>query len=172
MKSDEVPADASAFIYLAKADAFDPAVFALGRLVAAPAVWREVVVDGRRMGYDDAERVEEAREEGLVTMVDLTNEQHAKARMLRARRPLGSGETETLALGMDGGRALIDDRVAGRVAEQIGVAPISTLLIPLLLVRAGRGRQEAMSLLERLALVMNVRSETAYRVAELIRRST
>lgn len=167
-----IPADASAFIYLAKADAFPAAHHALGSLFATPAVWREVVTDGRQRGYADAEHVVAAHEAGMVVQIQLTSEENVRATTLRERRPLGSGESETIAVAGDNGRALVDDRIAARVARELSIITISTLAIPLLLARRGWSQSDALALLQRLAIVMGARADQVVGIESDIRRTT
>jgi predicted nucleic acid-binding protein len=159
-----LPADASCLIHLARADAFSIATRCVDALIIAPAVWREAVEAGERLGYDDAAHIRIAAESRFVHRVQLDESQQAMAAAVAANFRLGQGESETIALGRARGRAILDDGRAARVAETLGVEPISTLFLPVL----GRGRglsiAEAHELLRRLAVVTSARAETIFEV--------
>jgi predicted nucleic acid-binding protein len=171
-ESEGLPADATYLIYIAKIDAFDLAGVCVGRLLVTPAVWRESVVDAERLGYTDASRIRAAEKTGIVHCVALDAETGRRAADLASSWRIGQGESETLALGRDVGRAIVDDGRAARVAEAIGVEPVSTLFLPVLGAMVGMSRVDAIGFLRRLAIVANARAETALEIEEFIGRLT
>lgn len=166
---EELLADATCLIYIAKLDAFDRAARCMPRLLVAPAVWREAVVDGERFGYTDAHRIRTAAEMDIVRRVLPDEETQSRAAALAATWRLGQGECETLAVARRLGRALVDDGRAARVAEAIGVEPISTLFLPALGAMRGMDNTMAIDFLRRLAVVANARAETVFTIEEFIR---
>jgi predicted nucleic acid-binding protein len=165
-----LPADASCLIYLARTDTFSLAAQCVPVLVVAPSVWRETVEDGERYGYTDAIRVRDAEEAGSLLREDLDDAQLALAARFSERWRLGRGESETLALASDVGRALVDDGRAARVAAAIGVQPVSTLFLPAMGAMQSLSTGDAISYLRQLAVVMNARAEAVFAVEEFIRR--
>ena len=141
------------------------------RLLSTPAVWREAVEDGERYGYADASRIRAAQEAGFVERYTLESDDAAVAGSLVDSWNLGHGESETLAVGTRVGRAVVDDGRAARVAEAIGVEPISTLFLPVLGVERGLATADAIALLRRLAVVMSVRAAAVFAVEEHIKRT-
>lgn len=168
---EELPADASCLIYLARIDAFRRAAQCVDALVVGPAVWRESVEDGERYGYHDAQRIRDAAETGFVQKVDLAPEVAAFAGDLATTWRLGQGESEALALGRERGRAVVDDGRAARVAVTVGIEPVSTLFLPALGALRGLDHDEAVQLLRQLAVVMSARAEAVFAVEKFIRRS-
>lgn len=166
-----IPADATCLIYLAKINGFDRAASCVDSLLVSPAVWREAVVDGARLGYTGAERIQQAETAGIVTRLDLDAEAEKRAANLSATWRLGHGESETLAIGMDVGQAIIDDGRASRVATAIGVEPISTLFLPVLGARRGMQVAAASDLLRELAIVASAKAETVFVIEEFLRRT-
>ena len=72
-----------------------------------------------------------------------------------------------------GGRALVDEGRATRVAESLGLVPVSTLLLPA--IGAAEGKLEgtaAMELLHRLASVTGARADVIVRLERIIRGQT
>ena len=171
MNWEGIPADATCLIYLAKIDGFDRAASCVDSLLVSPAVWREAVVDGARLGYTDAERIQRAETTGVITRRDLDTATEKRAANLSATWRLGHGESETLAIGMDIGQAIIDDGRASRVATTIGVEPVSTLFLPVLGVRRGMQPTVASDLLRELAIVASAKAETVFVVEEFLRRT-
>src|SRR6266508_1601994 len=130
----EVPADASTLIYLAKADAFMEVGLCVAGLLAPPSVWREAVVDGERIGALEVPRIRAAQS---LRQVDLSEAQGALARTLASEHRLGAGESEVLALGRSAGYAVVDEGRGARVARSLGIVAISTLFLPVLGRRGG-----------------------------------
>jgi hypothetical protein len=168
--SEELPADASCLIYLARMDGFRVAARCVDALVVGPAVWREAVEDGERFGYDDAERIRAATETGFVRRVVPEPEELAFAGELATTWRLGQGESEALALGRGPGRAVVDDGRAAKVAVTIGIEPVSTLFLPAFGAMRGLEEGEAVQLLRQLAVVMSARAEAVFVIENFIRR--
>lgn len=171
MLEEELPADASCLIYLARIDGFPRAERCVDSLVVGAAVWREAVEDGERYGYMDAQRIRRAQERGFVRRVELDAEVTALADSLATTWRLGQGESEALALGRERGRAVVDDGRAARVAVALGIEPVSTLFLPAFGAHRGLEHEEAIHLARELAVVMSARSEAVFAVEEFIRRS-
>lgn len=167
----ELPCDASTLIYLAKADAFSEAVRCVGPLVVTPSVWREAVEEGERIGAPEVPRIREAEMEGLLHRVDLDETEQKLAESLAVEQRLGAGESEVLALATTTGQAVIDEGRASRVAEAVGITPVSTLFLPLV-GRQQRALQtrEALALLRRLAVVTGARAEVVFRLESELRK--
>ena len=173
MKSAELPGDASTLIYLAKADAFTDARSCIDGILVPPSVWREAVEDGERFSYPDVPRIRAAAEDGFVSRVELDDAAQALAGTLATEHRLGVGESEVLALGRGGGRALVDDGRAARVASALGVVPASTLFLPVLgCRRGGLGQAAAIDFLRRLAIVTGARAETVFEIERFIEEVT
>ena len=170
-QGEELPTDASCLIYLARIDGFQRAARCLDGLVVGPAVWREAVDDGEQYGYDDVYRIRHAEQDRFIRRVALDDVVSAVAGTLATAWRLGQGESETLALGRDVGRAVVDDGRATRVATAIGIEPVSTLFLPVLGALRGLERDEAIRFLRELAVVMSARAEAVFAVEEFIRRS-
>ncbi len=95
----------------------------LAELIVPPAVFRELVTDGTgwldaRMAQDDLLRGEWMR---VVQLRD-----RVLATKLASR--IGEGESEAIALASEfSADVLLDDRLARRAAESLGIRPIGTL---------------------------------------------
>ena len=173
MQQKELPGDASTLIYLAKADAFTEARSCIGGILVPPSVWREAVEDAERLSYPDVPRIRQAAEEGFLTRIDLDDATQALAGTIATEHRLGVGESEVLALGREGGRALVDDGRAARVASALGILPVSTLFLPVLGRQGGGlGRTAAIDFLRRLAIVTGARAETVYEIEKFIEEVT
>ncbi len=90
----EVPGDASTLIYLAKADAFTEASTCIRTILVTPAVWREAVEEGERIGAPEVGRIRAAQERGLLRRVALSPDAEVEAEAIRASHRLGLGESE------------------------------------------------------------------------------
>src|SRR5712691_11472860 len=137
MQEEELPADASSLIYLAKADAFAAAFSCVGGLLAPPAVWREAVEAGEHIGAAEVPRIRAAAEQELLRIVELSTDQQELAATIAAQHRLGLGESEVLALGTAIGRAIVDEGRATRAADALAILPVSTLFLPVLGRRSG-----------------------------------
>ncbi len=171
MDRSAIPADASVLIYLAKADVFAVAHRCIGALVATPAVWREAVEAGERKGAPEVGRIRVANGAGQLVRVHLAQGIAKHARELSARHQLGHGESEVLALGRRGGEVLVDEGRATRVAESLGLVPISTLFVPVLgAVHGQLDEPAARDLLHRLAVVTGAQADVILSLESILRR--
>jgi predicted nucleic acid-binding protein len=169
---DEEPADASTIIYIAKAAAFGEVALCVPRLLIPPAVWHEAVVEGDRIGAFEVPRIRAARTAGTLQAVDLSASETRLAATIAAQHRLGRGESEVLAVGNRTGGCVVDEGRASRVARALGLAPVSTLLLPVLGVRSGRLQSdEALGLLGRLAAVTGARVDVVQRIEQELKRS-
>jgi predicted nucleic acid-binding protein len=162
---EETPADASSLIYIAKADAFGGVARCVARLLVPPAVWREAVVEGDRVGAAEVPRIHAAQAAGLVERVALSASEQRLAGTIAVEHRLGSGESEVLAIGRSFGHALIDEGRASRVSRALGVITVSTLFLPVVGWQSGRlSRRDAIALLRRLAAVIGARSDVVQEI--------
>lgn len=167
MRAEAVPADASTLIYLAKADAFAEIEHCVPVIAVPPAVWREAVVDGERIGAPEVPRIVAAP---VLRQVELTLAEQSIAESIATEHRLGQGESEVLALGLDVGRAIVDEGRASRVATTLGLVPVSTLFLPILGHRAGMLRvAEAIDLLRRLAVVTSASADAVFAIEESLK---
>lgn len=171
-EEEEIPADATCLIYIAKVAGFETASRCFRRFLVTSAVRRESVVEGERFGYADAAQIRAAETSGVLRRVPLDAHAESTAAALAATWRLGQGESETLALGLRHGRAVVDDGRASRVAEAIGVEPVSTLFLPALGAERGLDRRDAIGFLHQLAIVTNARADAVLAIEELIRSRT
>jgi len=92
-------------------------------ITVPPAVWREVVLQGR--GISGALEVERARQAGWIQVVEPVD-----AMLLRLlKRDLDDGEAETIALGIEQGAALVlvDETDARAVADLYEMSKTGTI---------------------------------------------
>jgi predicted nucleic acid-binding protein len=172
MEQEGLPGAASALIYLAKSDGYDEASRCVRGMLVPPSVWREAVA-GESGGYPDVARIRLAEQAGSLRRVGLSDPTEAVAATMASQHGLGLGESEVLALGLESGRAIVDDGRAARVAERLGIEPISTLFLPVFGRRNGSlGESEALAFLQRLAIAANARAETVYVIEQFIRGVT
>jgi predicted nucleic acid-binding protein len=105
--------DASALIQLAALGRFELLRHYCGEVLVPPAVWREVVLEGR--GRPGAQEVEAAAREGWIRVVAPTD-----ALLVQTLgRDLGPGESEAVALAIERGTEplLVDESDARKVAD-------------------------------------------------------
>jgi predicted nucleic acid-binding protein len=167
MEGEGVPSDATTLIYLAKADSFSLVEQAGFTLSCPAAVWREAVEDGEAGAYEDVQSIRDAEATGWVRRVSLTRAQEATASAIATTHRVGQGESEVLALAASGGRALLDDGRAARVAESIGVMPISTLFLPA--IAAARGSLSHAAAIEALRAIARAAGARAEAIIEVER---
>jgi predicted nucleic acid-binding protein len=173
MSQEELPADASTLIYLAKADAFDEAAACVSRILVPPSVWREAVDEGERIGALEVPRIRAAAEAGVLARVDPSEAELARASALAAQYRLGAGESEVLALAMPARRAIVDEGRAARVAQSLGIVPVSTLFLPVLGRRAGTlDARTAIAMLRKLAGVIGARAEAVFAIEQELRKES
>jgi len=160
--------DASAIIYLSKADLLTLAAQVCDGLAMTTAVHEEVVVRGLEAGHRDAQTIERAVEDRLIRVVSLT--EGSRCRLDQAGFPpcLGSGEQETIIEALEQEcLAVLDDGRARAAAVVLGVTlcRTETLLVEAL-VRNLIGLAEFERALLRLARVRGMRPDD---LAELLR---
>lgn len=170
MVSQELPGDASTLIYLAKANAFDEARACLDAILVPPAVWRESVEAGERIGAPEVGRIKEAVEAGFLRRVELREDVEEIANRIAAEHRLGPGESEVLALASGRCRAIVDEGRAARVARSLGITAVSTLFLPVLgRQRGGLAAEDAVRLLHRLAVVAGARADAVLMIEMYLR---
>lgn len=166
-----LPADASSLIYLAKADAFEEVALCVPTIQVPPAVWREAVEDGERIGAIEVPRIRDALEVGSLQRFALSESQIRLAGVLASENRIGGGESEVLAVASPGTRVILDEGRASRVARNLGVIPIPTLFLPVLGLGArDLAYEEALNLLRRLAAVTGARSDAALLLEQELRK--
>lgn len=171
MKATGTPADASTLIYLAKADAVGLAARCIGTLEVPPSAWREAAEARQEKYQQEVGRMRLGEQSGFLRRVPLTERIKRRAGEIAFRYHLGAGESEVLALGDPGSHVILDETRALRVAEELGLAPIRTLRIPLLGVSQGRlSGHAAMDMFHRLAVESNARTEIVVRLEHSLRR--
>jgi predicted nucleic acid-binding protein len=165
----EVPADASTLIYIARADAFTEVSRCVAAILVIPAVWREAVVDGERIGAPEVPRIRAAHS---LRRVELSQLDGAAAATISSNHRLGAGESEVIALGQGIGYALVDEGRGVKVARSLRIRALSTLFLPVLGRRSGGlDAGEAVALLHRLAAVTGARAEAVMALERRIRRT-
>jgi len=160
--------DASAIIYLSKANLLSLAAQVCGGLVITTGVYEEAVVHGREAGYRDAETIDRAVQGQLIRVVSL--KETSRQRLAQAGFPsrLGRGEKETTIEALEQGcLAVLDDGRARAAAAVLGatLCRTETLLVEAL-VRSLIGLVEFETALLRLAQVRGMRPDD---LAELLR---
>jgi hypothetical protein len=168
----EVPADASSVIYLAKADAFGLAGHVARPILVPPSVWREAVVAGQEVGAPEVPRILVAEREGLLQRVELAESELRLAGTIATQHRLGSGESEVLAITPIGGRAILDEGRATRVARSRGVVPISTVFLPVGFAAGDLDAEQARELLRNIASVVGIRADVSLALERQLRRTT
>ena len=111
-------------IFLAKANQLELLSNVVNRVMIPRAVYREVVVEGKRLAEKDAYRVENAIESGWITIQDVTTSFPVKI-------PIHEGESEVISLAKETGinNVLIDDAKARAAAELAGLQPVGTIWV-------------------------------------------
>jgi hypothetical protein len=169
----EVPADGSSLIYLAKADAFGLAGHVARPILVPPSVWREAVVAGQEVGALEVPRILVAEREGLLQRVELAESELRLAGTIATQHRLGSGESEVLAITAIGGRAILDEGRATRVARSRGVVPISTVFLSVVGFAAGDlDAEQAREFLRSIASVVGIRTDLSLALERQLRRTT
>jgi len=160
--------DASAIIYLGKANLLDLVAQVCSGLVITTGVYEEVVVRGREAGHRDADAIEEAVQNRVVrvTLLEKTGRKRLEEAGFPAR--LGIGEQETIVEALEQAcLAVLDDGQARAAAVVLGttLCRTETLLVEAL-VRNLIGLVEFEAALLRLARVRGMRPDD---LAELLR---
>ncbi|NOR76979.1 MAG: DUF3368 domain-containing protein [Methanophagales archaeon] len=155
----EAISDSSTLIHLAGIGRLELLKEFYGKILIAPAVWREVVEEGK--GRTGAEGVEEARRLGWIEVAVPGNE--SIVRLLE--RELHRGESETIALAIERHSEVIflDELEARRVASVYGLCKTGVIGI---LIRA-RLEGKVISLREELD---RLRSEGGFWIGDEIYR--
>jgi predicted nucleic acid-binding protein len=167
----EVPADASSLIYLAKADAFELAGGVARPIFVPPSVWQEAVVAGQQVGAPEVPRILVAEREGLLERVELAGSETHLAATIATQHRLGRGESEVLAITPPGGWAIVDEGRATRVARSRGITPVSTIFLAVVGHTAGDlDVNRASELLHRVAGAIGVRSDVLVALEQELRR--
>jgi hypothetical protein len=169
----EVPADASSLIYFAKADAFELAGRVARPILVPPSVWRDAVIAGQDVGAPEVPRILLAQREELLRRVELAESELGLAGTIATQHRLGLGESEVLAIAPIGGRAILDEGRATRVARSRGVVPISTVFLPVVGFAAGDlDAEQARELLRNIASVVGIRADVSLALERQLRRTT
>jgi predicted nucleic acid-binding protein len=93
-------------------------------------VYKEVVVEGKKKGFIDAEIVERAVKDGWIRVVDVQTEIEFDE--------IERGEAEAIELAQkESLELLVDDSTARTIASSLGVKPIGTLRVLCLAVKNG-----------------------------------
>jgi uncharacterized protein len=119
-----VLANATPLIALARCGLFGLLRLLYGRIMLPPAVYREVVIEGR--GRPGAQESEAAIGAGWINA--LSTQDPEAVQRLQATFLLGNGASEVLALARERGATLvfIDEELGFRCAEAMGVAVLRT----------------------------------------------
>lgn len=131
-----------------------------GKLLIPPAVWREVVVEGR--GRPGASEVKQAQEAGWVEVVEPSD----RNLVVMLRRELDDGEAEAIALALKKKAevVLLDETDAGRIAEVLGIPRAGVVGVLLRAKLEGR-------ILSLRSELDTLRRERGFRLAETIYRA-
>ena len=151
-------ADSSSIIILAKLNELDTMYAVCGLVGLTDTVFREVVIEGKSRGKDDALVVEGAIKRDFITRVTMTPEQEKLARALHADVPAcGLAECEAIAYAeSEGILLLIEERKGRNLAMARGVQYTIVQLLPLKGYVEGKiSRDKCDELLDRIAIAMN-----------------
>jgi len=150
--------DASSLIPLARLRALEALFSVYGPVAITDEVFREVVVEGKKLGKADAWEVEKGIEKGWLERISLTPEEKALAsEFKREFRFLGPGECEALACAEKRGLLLIvEERKTRTVARIRGIPYTVAQAIPVEGYTKGKlPYDKAVELLEEIAAAMN-----------------
>jgi len=119
---DRVVSIATPLIYLAKANQLSLLQSMVKQVFIPEAVYREVVIEGKRLGEKDAYRVERAIKQGWMIVQDIKI-------IYPVEITIHPGEAEIISLAKEKGIkvVLIDDAKARAASEMAGLRPIDTL---------------------------------------------
>ena len=150
--------DASTLIIFAKLNELESLHAIYGPVGIPPAVYEEVVVEGKKRGFDDALVVEAAIGRGFLARVVLSSKERELVEQLRASSPAyGLGECEAIACAeMRGVLLLIEERKAKTLARVRGVRYSIAQVVPFEGYVAGKiGYERCLRMMERIAVLMN-----------------
>lgn len=119
---DKVVSNATPLIYLAKANQLSLLQSMVKQVFIPEAVYREVVVEGKRLGEKDAYRVERAIAQGWIIVQGIKI-------VFPVEITIHPGEVEVISLAREKGieTVLMDDTKARAASEMAGLRPIGTL---------------------------------------------
>ncbi|MFQ6016191.1 MAG: hypothetical protein ACE5NP_12215 [Anaerolineae bacterium] len=125
-------ADTSSLIVLAKVNALEMVHAVYGIVAITDTVFREVVLEGKKLGKSDAWTVEAALSKGLLARISLTSDEETLAKSLHASNPaLDLGECETIVLAESRKVPLIiEDRKAKALARVRGLTYTIVQMVP------------------------------------------
>ncbi len=146
-----VVSDSSPLIHLSQIGRLNLLKEFFGELLIPPAVYREVVVEGR--GRPGSREVEEA---SWIRVVEIRNK-HLK-RVLQLLLDEGEAEAIALALEVNASLVLLDDREARLQAKRLGLRVTGTLGILL--------RAKKLGLIESLREELSKLKETGFRISK------
>lgn len=127
---DKIVSNATPLIYLAKANQLSLLQSMVRQVFIPEAVYREVVIEGKRLGEKDAYRVERALTQGWMIV------QGVKI-IYPVEITIHPGEVEVISLAREKGieTVLMDDVKARAASEIAGLRPVGTLWLMLKAVR-------------------------------------
>lgn len=119
---DKVVSNATPLIYLAKANQLSLLQTMVNQVFIPEAVYREVVVEGKRLGEKDAYRIERAITQGWMMV------QGVKV-IYPVEITIHPGEVEVISLAKEKGieAVLMDDAKARAASEMAGLRPVGAL---------------------------------------------
>jgi len=119
---DRLVSNATPLIYLAKANQMSLLQSMVKQVYIPEAVYREVIIEGKRLGEKDAYRVEKAIKQGWIIVQGIK-------RIYPVEVTIHPGEAEVISLAKEKGIevVLIDDAKARAASEMAGLKPIGTL---------------------------------------------
>jgi predicted nucleic acid-binding protein len=123
---DKVVSNATPLIYLAKANQLSLLQSMVKQVFIPEAVYREVVIGGKRLGEKDAYRVERAITQGWMIVQGIKI-------IYPVEITIHSGEVDVISLAREKGieTVLMDDAKARAASEMAGLKPIGTLWLML-----------------------------------------
>ena len=118
----KVVSNATPLIYLAKANQLNILQSMVKQVFIPEAVYREVVIEGKRLGEKDAYRVERAIAQGWIIVQGIKI-------VYPVEITIHPGEVEVISLAREKGieTVLMDDAKARAASEMAGLRPIGTL---------------------------------------------
>ena len=119
---DRLVSNATPLIYLAKANQMSLLQSMVQQVYVPEAVYREVVIEGKRLGEKDSYRVERAIKQGWIIIQGIKS-------IYPVEVTIHPGESEVISLAKEKGIevVLIDDAKARAASEMAGLKPVGTL---------------------------------------------